>query len=338
MTEAARRTIDLIALADQAGLDSVWLSEDPDGWDAFGVLCAAAQRTQSIRLGTGVTNPYMRHPNLIAMSVSTLDRLSDGRAFLGLGRGQPEWYRDRLDVEPRPPLAALEDTINLLRQWWSPSQRASARNAFQISDWARAIGPEQERVPIYLAALGPKSLELASRVADGLLIADFASIPFLEWLVPFMRESLERHGRDPDGFHFYARTAIQVTDNPAPALERRKNLLALLAPLPGMSRQIELPPYDVDALVKRLRRVMHTEEVLATGGNFIDIRKVADFGEARRIIPDDVIEQLSFIGPAPAIREKLARVQQIGVTHVFVTPLSQENAEDFAAKIDAIRA
>jgi 5,10-methylenetetrahydromethanopterin reductase len=337
MTAAARRTLDLVAAADQAGLDSAWLSEDPDGWDAFGVLCAAAARTERIRLGVGVTNPFLRHPNLIAMSVSTLDRLSGGRAFLGLGRGQPEWYHARLDVRSRPPLAALEDTVHLLRQWWTPEQRASSSNAFEIHDWARAIGPEQPHVPIYLAALGPKALDLAARVADGLLIADFASERFLSWLVSHMRERLAGYGRDPDSFHFYARTAIQVTNNPWPVLERRKNLLALLAPLPGMSRQIELSPYDAEAMVERLRRAMHTDEVLETGGNFIDIRRVADFAEARRIIPDDVIEQLSYVGPVPALREKLARLAEIGITHVFIVPPRSGDPDELAAQVAAIR-
>src|SRR5687767_12752219 len=82
------RTLERIRIADAAGFDSVWLTEDPDGWDAFALLGAVARQTERIRLGTGVTNPFLRHPNLIASSVATLDRLSAGRAFLGLGRGQ----------------------------------------------------------------------------------------------------------------------------------------------------------------------------------------------------------------------------------------------------------
>ncbi len=87
MGDPVERTLETIRLADRAGLDSVWLSEDPDGWDAFAVLGAAARTTERVRLGTGVTNPYLRHPNLLAMSIATLDRLSGGRAFLGLGPG-----------------------------------------------------------------------------------------------------------------------------------------------------------------------------------------------------------------------------------------------------------
>src|SRR5690606_7517826 len=135
--EAADRTIRMIEAADQADLDSVWVSEDPDGWDAFAVLSAATWTTRHIRLGTGVTNPYLRHPNLLSMSVSTLDRLSGGRAFLGLGRGQPEWYRESLGIPTGSPLRALEATIRLLHQWWLPPHRAHSHSGIEVNDWAR---------------------------------------------------------------------------------------------------------------------------------------------------------------------------------------------------------
>ncbi|MEX2425411.1 MAG: LLM class flavin-dependent oxidoreductase, partial [Thermomicrobiaceae bacterium] len=153
MRQATERTIQMIEAADQAGLDSAWISEDPDGWDAFAVLGAAVRSTSQIRLGTGVTNPYLRHPNLMAMSTSTLDRMSGGRAFLGLGRGQPEWYRQALGGSgSTSPLAQLETAIHLLRQWWRPPHRASAESDPEVRDWARSIWPAQQHVPIYLAA------------------------------------------------------------------------------------------------------------------------------------------------------------------------------------------
>lgn len=319
MHEAADQTVQLIEAADQAGLDSVWVSEDPDGWDAFAVLSAATWTTRQIRLGTGVTNPYLRSPNLLAMSVSTLDRLSGGRAFLGLGRGQPEWYSGSLGVATGSPLRALESTIRLLHQWWQPPYRAHSMSGITVQDWPRSISPIQERPPVYLAAVGPKTIDLAARMADGLLVADFASIPYLETLIPEMREKLEGYGRDPDRFDFYVRTAIELTDDPAPSLRYRKNLMALLAPLPGMSRQIVHPEYDVDEIVENVAVAMKTRENLEKGGNFIDIRRTADFKQARRSIPDDLIDELSFVGDAGKVRSRLKRLEDIGVTHVFLS-------------------
>ncbi|HUZ02843.1 MAG TPA: LLM class flavin-dependent oxidoreductase [Thermomicrobiaceae bacterium] len=333
---AVEATLRAIRVADAAGLDSVWVSEDPDGWDAFAVLGAAARQTARVRLGTGVTNPYLRHPNLIAMSVATLDRLSDGRAFLGLGRGQSEWYTHALGVPAGKPVAALAETIDLLRQWWQPPHRASMEGHFTVHDWPRAIAPLQPHVPVYLAALGPRARRVAAERADGLLVADFASAPYLARLIPEMRRDVARAGRDPGAFDFFVRTSIEVTDDPEPVLERRKSLLALLGPLPGNARQIEVPGFDVPAIMERVRRVMHTDEVLARGGAFIDIRKVGDFAVARQLIPTELMAAISYVGPAGEIRERLRTLARIGVTHVFVASPGERDAADYAEMVASI--
>lgn len=334
---AVDETLRAMRVADEAGLDSVWLSEDPDGWDAFAVLGAAARLTSRVHLGTGVTNPYVRHPNLIAMSAATLDHLSAGRAFLGLGRGQPEWYERALGMSTGNPVAVLSETIDLLRQWWQPPHAASGAGHFAVREWHQAIGPLQPHLPIYIAALGPKALTLAARKADGLLVADFASEPFLARLVPEMRRRMAAAGRDPEGFGFFVRTAIEISDDPEPILERRKNVMALVNALPGMARQIDVPGFDVPAIMAQVREVMHTDEVLARGGAFIDMRRVADFPAARRLIPTELMAAVSFVGPASEIRRKLRRLAEIGVTHVFLAPPAERDAADYAALIEQIR-
>src|SRR5688572_16109140 len=110
---APERTLQTAQAADQAGIDAIWVSEDPEGWDAFTLLGALATVTRHSQLGTSVTSPWPRHPNLLAASVATLDRLSNGRAILGLGRGQVEWHRDVLGVQTGSPLAALREAIML---------------------------------------------------------------------------------------------------------------------------------------------------------------------------------------------------------------------------------
>lgn len=338
MQQAADQTIRLIEAADQAGLESVWLSEDPDGWDAFSVLSAAARSTAQIRLGTGVTNPYLRHPNQMAMSISTLDRISGGRSFLGLGRGQVEWYRDRLGGSgSTSPLGQLESTIRLLRQWEQPPHRASVGDHVPVKDWARAIWPAQPRVPIYIAALGPKALDLTARLADGLLIADFATVPYLERLIPEMRARLEGYGRDPDTFRFYFRTGITLTDDPEPAIRYRKAVMSLLSPLPGMAQHIIHPDYDVPAIIDAIARAMSTREMLRQGGNFIDIRQNADFAAAREAIPDDFMADISYIGTAEDVRPKLEKLQAIGITHVFLRAPADPDPAAFSQIIDQLR-
>lgn len=333
---AAPGTLETIRIADEAGLDSVWVSEDPDGWDAFALLGAASRITERIRLGTGVTNPYLRHPNLLAMSVATLDRLSAGRAFLGLGRGQPEWYERALGYDVGSPLRALADTVDLMHQWWSPPYRASNDGQVRVNHWAHAFDPVHQP-PIYLAAVGPKALKLAAERFDGLLMTEFSSVQFLERVVNDARRRLVARGEDLSAFPIFVRTAIEVTDDPEPALERRKNLIALVNALPGMSRPMEVPGFDVPGIMKRVREVMHTDEVLARGGAFIDIREVADFAAARNLIPTELVDELSYVGSVEKIRSKLARLQQIGVSHVFASPPPGADGRAFAALLASLQ-
>src|SRR5688500_2804946 len=122
--DAPQRTLRVAWAADAAGIDAIWASEDPEGWDAFAVLSAIAAATETAALGTSVISPYPRHPNLLAASIATLDRLSGGRAVLGIGRGQVEWHRDALGGDTADPLEMLSETIALLRQWWRSDRKS----------------------------------------------------------------------------------------------------------------------------------------------------------------------------------------------------------------------
>ncbi|MCX2726979.1 LLM class flavin-dependent oxidoreductase [Thermomicrobium sp. 4228-Ro] len=335
--QATEWTLETVAAADRAGLHSVWLSEDPDGWDAIAVAAAAAVRTERIRIGTGVTNPFLRHPVQIAMAIATLDRLSSGRAFLGLGRGQPEFYAHGLGIPVRRPLTAVRETVELLRQWWRPPHRATlAGTHFVVHDWPLSITPLQRPVPIYLAALGPKARQLAAELADGILIADFASEPFLAAILPELRAQLAAAGRDPNRFAVFVRTNLVLTDNPEPALEERKLAFALLATLPGMSQQVIVPGFDVERLVAELRQLLRIEEQLQAGRPWHDIRRAADPDRIRQLVPTELIAQLCLIGPADQLRARLARLAAIGVTHVFVRALPEPDPAAYRTLVETL--
>ncbi len=323
--DLARRTVDLARRADAAGVDLITVSEDPDGWDAFALLGAIAGATRQAGLSTGVTNPYFRHPNLIAASVATLDRLSGGRARLGLGRGQPEWYGRALGMPVGSPLAALEVTITLLRQWWRPPHVASSGpdDQIQVREWERAIGPVQEEPLIYLAAAGPRAIDLAGRLADGVIFNNLTSDEALTTLIGDARQSAADVGRDPDCLAFLLRTHVIVTDDPEPWLERQKNALAIINTLPGMDRLVQTSGFDVPALMTELRRVMRTADALEHAGGFAALRRHADFATARSLIPAELMAHLAIAGPLDHVRERLRHLAQIGVTHVSLPPPEQ---------------
>ncbi len=336
------RTIEIGQVADQAGIESLWVLEDPDGWDAFAVLAALARETERIRLGTGVTNPYYRHPSLIAASVSTLDMLSGGRAFLGLGRGQSEWYATALGMRVGKPVRALEETFDVLRQWWSVDQRATARvgaSEYLVDDWERVFRPLQEHVPIYLAAVGPRALRIAGRLSDGVLFNDLSSLQFMRDAIGTVRAEAERAGRDSDAFSFYARAAIAITDDPEAIYERRKDTVAIIHALPGMERLLMTDGFDVERIIGEVRSAMRTNEILEAGGGFGDLRRGGDLVAARRAIPNDLMKELVAAGSLADVRARLGEMGEIGITHVFLAaPGPDTTVESLSELLASLRA
>ncbi|MFT4038950.1 MAG: LLM class flavin-dependent oxidoreductase [Thermomicrobiales bacterium] len=321
---APGRTLATAQAADAAGIDAIWVSEDPEGWDAFALLGALATVTTHAQLGTSVTSPWPRHPNLLAASVATLDQLSSGRAVLGLGRGQVEWHRDALGVDTGSPLAALRETITLLRQWWQPPHRASSPPGahFRIRDWERSVAPLHPP-PVYLAAAGPQTLALTGELADGVIFNVLASEKAIAAAIPLVRNAASAAGRDPAALAFILRTEITLSEDPASiarALNRAKAVFALLAPLPGMGSLFAVPGFDMAAIIGEVGRAMLTTEALAEGRGFPALRRTGDLGAARAAIPDALIQQLALIGDADTLAPRLIALQRLGVSCVSVAP------------------
>lgn len=342
LRQAVERTGEIGRLADRAGIESLWAMEDPDGWDALAVLGALAQATERIRLGTGVVNPYYRHPSLLAASMATLDLLSGGRAFLGIGRGQGEWYATAMGIPVGRPVRALEEAFDLFRQWWAPSMRATSgtdATEFAVRGWERTIRPVQPHLPVYLAAVGPRAMALAGRHCDGVLFNDLASIPFMREAIAQVRDEAARAGRDPAALAFYARASVTITDNPEAVWERRKGTVAVIHALPGMERLLVSDGFDTGRIIADVRRAMRTDDILAAGGGFGDLRRGGDLAAARAAIPAELMRELVVAGTVADVRTRLREFREIGVTHVFLaTPGPEATAESLAALIAALTA
>lgn len=150
----------LAALAEQLSFDGFWLADSQSIFrDAFGALVLAASRTSSIELGTAVTNPVTRHPAVVAGAAATLDELSGGRAMLGVGVGDSAVHT--LGLKPAK-LRELEEWTHAVRALLAGGTGAWHGNETRLTWWSK-------EVPIWFASTGPKSLELAGRVADGVL-------------------------------------------------------------------------------------------------------------------------------------------------------------------------
>ena len=198
-------------LAEQYGFESIWASDHFMPWyhtNATSAFCwswlgAAAQATKSIKYGTGLTCPTIRYnPAIVAQAFATLDHMFPGRIFLSLGTGEalnemPMGYNWPPHSER---LRRLEEAIEVIRKLWTGEFISFKGNYYKLRK-AKLYTPPKSRIPIFVAASGPKAAETAGRLGDGLLtITNPDDSYFKDLIFPAVERGLKSSGRDPTRF------------------------------------------------------------------------------------------------------------------------------------------
>ena len=184
LVERARR-------AEALGYDAVWVADEKFYRDPWVVLSAIALATERVRIGTGVTEPYARHPGLLAMAAASLAELAPGRVVLGIGAGGPGF--PPMGVERRHPTRAVPEAVAIARALLR-GERVDVTGEV-MSFRGGSLNFEPSAVPIYVAARGRRMLAAAGRVADGVIMAPFASARAVAHAARIVREAAGSAGR-----------------------------------------------------------------------------------------------------------------------------------------------
>jgi len=171
-------------LAEDHGFQNIWITDHYNNRDVWTTLAVLSMMTNRIRLGTGVTNPYTRNAAITASSIASINELSGGRAVLGIGPGDRATF-EKMGIEWDKPLTRVREAVLAIRAFLAKEQVSQA--GFKGAQMAFSAG----RIPIYIGAQGPKMLELAGAIADGVLIN--ASHPEdFKFAVPVIRQGQRR--------------------------------------------------------------------------------------------------------------------------------------------------
>jgi probable F420-dependent oxidoreductase len=207
-----RQGIDQAQAAEAIGLGTVWIGERYDTKDLPSLAGAISQVTAHVRIGAGITHPALRHPMVLASMGQTLQGLSGGRFLLGLGRSAA-WRWQTYGVAA-PTSASLADTADILRRLWagdSVSYRGPAGDFPQLRLPQR---PDAAPPPLLLAAVGPKTLALAGRSFDGVILHPFLTTEAVGRSVEMVRASARAAGRDPDRLRCFATVVVAPDRSP----------------------------------------------------------------------------------------------------------------------------
>jgi 5,10-methylenetetrahydromethanopterin reductase len=197
---------------EEAGLGTVWIGERYDTKDLPALAGAISQVTTRVRIGAAVTHTGLRHPMVLASMGQTLQALSGGRFLLGVGRSAR--WRWQAYGSPPPTLASLGDTAQILRRLWAGETVHYVGPAGSFPELRLAQRVDVAPPPVLLAAVGPKTLALAGRCFDGVILHPFLTPEAVGRSVSVVRTEAERSGRDPASARCYA-TVVVAPDRSA---------------------------------------------------------------------------------------------------------------------------
>jgi alkanesulfonate monooxygenase SsuD/methylene tetrahydromethanopterin reductase-like flavin-dependent oxidoreductase (luciferase family) len=190
-------------LAEDGGLDDLWLIEDCFFTSGPSLAAAALTSTNRIRVGIGILPAVVRHPAVTAMEVATLAGLGPGRFTVGIGHGVQEWMA-QMGLKPDSPLTALEETMHVIRRLLNGEQVTFDGETVTLDHIRLEVLPEHP-VPLLAGVRGPKSMASAGRVADGVILAEPTSPAYVTWA--------RQHARAGDDFEIVAFSSWIVIDD-----------------------------------------------------------------------------------------------------------------------------
>jgi len=285
---------DIVAWSERAealGYEAVFIPES--FCDSLAYAQAVAAATRKLRVGTAITNVYLRHPTLLAAQAAAIQEFSGGRLLLGVGVGH-RVVNEPLGFTMDDPLGKMRGTIGSLRAAWTK-------------------GPTQPRpaVPpkILAAALAPRMIELAGELADGAIFNLFPLARYPKALAALHRGAA-RGGRDPDAVAVCHFTTSYLADDRAAALHEAKRMLARYANLPFYGNMLAASGFRAD--VDAIKRAWQTRDVAA----------------AERAVSDEMADAVTLVGDPARCRERLRAYQMAGaaLTIVFPNPVGESRA------------
>jgi F420-dependent oxidoreductase-like protein len=320
-----REAVDRVVELEKSGIDMAVVAE-AYSYDAISQLGYLAAKTTSVELASGVLPIYIRTPSLLAMTAAGLDYASEGRFNLGIGTSGPQVIEGFHGVEFDAPLGRTREVVEICRQVWRRERVQHAGKHYQVplsADRGTGLGkplqlinhPVRERIPISIAALGPKNVELTAEIAEGWQPAFFyPDKAHLVWGEALAAGATKREpGLGP--LDVMVGTSLAIGDDVDDRLAATKPTLGLY----------------IGGMGAKGRNFYHNLATRYGFGEVADrIQELYLSGRKREAIdavPDELARGISLIGPRGFIAERLDAFAAAGVTTLLVRPVSTDPAE-----------
>jgi F420-dependent oxidoreductase-like protein len=325
---SAEQQLALVQEAERLGYDSAWTAE-AYGSDAATILGWLAQATERIRLGSAIFQMPARTPAMTAMTAATLDQLSGGRFILGLGSSGPQvaegWHGQRFARQ----LRRTREYVAVVRKALARERLEFQGETIQLplpdgpgKALKLTIAPVQERIPIYLAAVGPKNTTLAAEIADGFMPFLF-SPEHVGQVRPLLEEGFARAdgGKGFADFDIAPNTSVCIDDDLDAARDVMRPLLALY--IGGMGSR------EQNFYNRTVRTYGFEDAAREVQEHYLAGRR----DEAMAALPGELIDLVTLCGPPDRVRDRLRALDNAGVGTLIATPM----AFTYEARRDQLR-
>src|SRR3954453_14513137 len=320
--------IEIVREAERLSYDSVWAAE-AYGSDAATILGWLAGQTERIRIGSAIFQMPARSPAMTAMTAATIDQLSGGRMLLGIGSSGPQvaegWHGQRFGRQ----LQRTREYVAVVRMGLARERVEFHGETLELplpdgpgKALKLTIAPVQERMPIYLAAIGPKNTTLGAEIADGWIPTLFSPEHVSEFR-PLLEEGFARAGggKGFEDFDIAPTVNVFVTNDVAAARDAMRPFVALYVGGVGSRKQ-----NFYKALVRRYGFEDAAQEVQDL---YLEGKKEA----AMAALPGELLDKVSLCGPADRVRERLGVYRDAGVGTLIVSPM----AWSFEERLEQLR-
>jgi 5,10-methylenetetrahydromethanopterin reductase len=294
-----RALAELCSAAEETGFDELWWPDHYDARECSAVLAMCAWSTERVSLGAAVTSPLLRHPAVLASMFATLSEASGGRVMAGLGPGGFE-VATELGVRTSSPLRVIREAVTLLRALTSgDSATLEGARVFPVVN--AKLSFQAPPVPVYLAARGPRMIELAGEIADGVITHGLAP-RYLDMVAQRVRNGARKGSRGERDCIVSLMFEVAIDQDVDRARDRlRPRCLYMvggeyaeeLVPLYGLDRQAVAP----------VRRAVRGRDPQAAG-----------------LIDDGMVDAFAVAGPPERIADQLEELEERGVESVILSP------------------
>lgn len=322
-----RPAVDQVVEYEKLGLDAAWISE-AYGFDSPSLMGYLAAKTRRIKIGAGILPIYSRSPALIAQTAAGLDEVSEGRAILGLGASGPQVIEGWHGVPYDKPVARTKEIIQICRDVWS-RQSLRSDGVYQIplppgvgTGYGKPLKlltkPMRDNIPIFVASLGPKSVEMTFAHADGWLPIFYIPEKAQHvWGDSIRRGLLEREPQlaSPE---VVGGGLLAIGEDIGHLVDLGRSTLALY--IGGMGAR------DKNFYFELACNYGYEEQALKIREFYLSGEKTKAMAE----VPEDLLRATSLIGPRSYIEDRVAAYKESGVTIMNVTPVGTNPSASFA--------